>query len=465
MDYRLASHTQSAVLAKPLKVEHIIDLHRVWKHCVTSAHANEGVARFALKTAEALMSSVSPCYPLGPIRADFSPMNDISRARDEKPSTSDLPRISILGIRGIPAAHGGFETFAERLAPYLLERNWDVTVYCQAVGPAHMWEDRWRGIRRVHVPVTGDGPMATMKFDWQCVLHAAVERPVCLTLGYNTASFCAWLRLRGVRNVINMDGLEWRRDKWSAAAKAWFWLNERAACWLGDDLVADHPEIERHLATRVNRSKISMIPYGADELGSVDMQALDARGLVARQYFTLIARPEPENSILEIVSGFSRRLRGVKLAVLGTYSAEHPYHRQVRQAASKEVVFLGAIYDRATLGSLRAHALGYLHGHTVGGTNPSLVEALGAGNLVIAHDNHYNRWVAGDGARYFRDADDVSRIVDEVTANFEESERLRACSRARHQAEFRWEPILRRYHELLMRHAPSTVAAPVASKG
>src|SRR3546814_15753467 len=110
-----------------------------------------------------------------------------------------------------------------------------------------------------------------------------------------------------------MDGLEWKRDKWSCPARSWLWLNERAGCYLGNRLIADHPEIENHLATRVPRSKITMIPYGADSVVSADVTALSQYGLEPDGFAVVIARPEPENSILEIVRAFSAKRRGMKI--------------------------------------------------------------------------------------------------------------------------------------------------------
>ena len=155
--------------------------------------------------------------------------------------------LRILGTRGVPAAHGGFETFAEQLALYLVRRGWRVIVYCQEDGTGPISEDTWQGIERVTIPVSQSGPKGTILFDWKSIRHAGQHRDLCLTLGYNTAVLCAWLRLKGVRNLFNMDGMEWRRAKWGKPAKTWFWMNEWAACWLGNHLVADHPEIARHL--------------------------------------------------------------------------------------------------------------------------------------------------------------------------------------------------------------------------
>ncbi len=124
----------------------------------------------------------------------------------------------------------------------------------------------------------------------------------------------------------------------------------------------------------------------------------------------MICRPIPENSVLEIVAAWSTRRRGIPLVVLGTFDAADPYHACVLDAAGDEVRFLGAIYDPETVSALRFHGRVYLHGHTVGGTNPSLVEAMAAGNAVIAQDNGYNRFVAGEGNRYFTDAGDLAGL-------------------------------------------------------
>ncbi|MFG6443430.1 DUF1972 domain-containing protein [Roseateles sp. LKC17W] len=366
--------------------------------------------------------------------------------------TTTPKTLRILGTRGIPAAHGGFETFAERLALYLAAKGWRVIVYCQEEGEGATFQDEWRGVERVRIPVKGDGAASTIVFDWKATAHAAAHRDLCLTLGYNTAVFCALLRLRGVTNVINMDGIEWARAKWGKVAKTWFWLNERLGCWLGNHLVADHPEIKKHLATRVSERKITMIPYGADELRDVSDAPVRALGLEPGKYLTLIARPEPENSILEVVSGFSAAPRGIKLVVLGNYQPGNAYHRAVKEAASAEVVFTGAIYDPAVVTALRFHSLAYVHGHQVGGTNPSLVEALGAGNPVLAHDNPYNRWVAGDGAVFFGSREEFDRAVAKVVDGSCDLLGMKAFSVGQHATRFRWEKILLEYELLLAKH-------------
>jgi glycosyltransferase involved in cell wall biosynthesis len=357
--------------------------------------------------------------------------------------------LRILGTRGVPAAHGGFETFAEQLALHLVQRGWRVVVYCQEEGEGPVFEDHWQGVERVHIPVKGDGPRSTIVFDWQATAHAARHRDLCLTLGYNTAVFCALLRLKGVPNVINMDGIEWSRAKWGPVAKTWFWLNDWAGCWLGNHLVADHPEIKAHLSTRVAADKITTIAYGADRVTQMPDEPVRALGLEPGRYLSLVARAEPENSILEVVTGFSRRPRGVQLAVLGNYDDANAYHRAVKAAAGPEVRFLGAIYDKPVVQALRFHSAAYVHGHRVGGTNPSLVEALGAGNAVIAHDNRFNRWVAGPGARYFDGADGFAAVLDSTLPDVSALVAMRQASVNRFEAGLTWPDILGQYERLL----------------
>jgi glycosyltransferase involved in cell wall biosynthesis len=363
------------------------------------------------------------------------------------------PTLRILGIRGLPATHGGFETFAEYLTPYLVSKGWRVVVYCQETGSGPWQEDIWNGVERIRIPVGATGSKASVIFDWHATRHASRYKDLCLTLGYNTAIFCALLRVSGTKNLINMDGIEWSRAKWKGLAKAWFWLNDWAGCWLGNHLIADHPEIKVHLSSRVRQNKITMIPYGAERVQAASESQLQSLGLKPGRFLTVIARPEPENSLLEIVEGFSTKPRDYQLVILGKYDDADPYHRKVKAAANANVRFLGAIYDKSIVQALRFYSAAYVHGHQVGGTNPSLVEALGASNAVIAHDNRFNRWVAGDKAHYFSSSTALSQLLDEVLAGPALADMQKGSS-ARFEAEFTWPHVLGQYENLLSNWLP-----------
>lgn len=364
--------------------------------------------------------------------------------------------IRMLGTRGVPAAHGGFETAVENVGRQLVERGWRVVIYCQIDGTGPIVEDTWNGLERVLIPVRTPGSAGTIVFDWRAARHAAAHRDICMVFGYNTAMFNLLQRAKHIPLIFNMDGIEWKRDRWSAGQRAFLLANEHVATRLGLDLVADHPEIEKYLSTRTDPAKITMIPYGADAITSACTQPVIKKGLVPDKYLTLICRPVPENSILEIVQGFSARRRGVDLAVLGDYSeASDSYQRAVRAAASDEVKFLGPIYNPVITQALRFHGLGYLHGHTVGGTNPSLVEAMAAGNPIIAHDNRYNRWVAGDGALYFHTASDVDRQLTTLLSTPTLREELQRSGRSRQAELFTWERITDQYEQLALKYVKS----------
>jgi glycosyltransferase involved in cell wall biosynthesis len=361
-----------------------------------------------------------------------------------------LRSILILGTRGVPAGHGGFETFAEHLALFLAARGWAVVVYCQNEVPrvtVRVRREQWRGIERRVVSVTSRGPLAALEFDYHCVVDAARHGGLCLVLGYNGAAFLPWLRLRGRKILINMDGIEWRRPKWGLPARGWFWLNEWIGAWVSNRLVADHPVIAAHLATRRPRSAIATIPYGGTPITEAPQAPVLAMGLTPDRYFVSIARVEPDNNILTLIEAFSRRPRGAMLVVLGRLDDANPYHRRVRAvaAANPEVILPGAIYEPSVVAALRFHARAYLHGHMVGGTNPSLVEALWAGNAVIAHDNPYNRWTAGDAGFYFDGADACERMIERALCDGPAVASARAAARARAAATFGWEDVLMAY--------------------
>lgn len=362
------------------------------------------------------------------------------------------PTVRILGTHGVPANYGGFETAAENVARYLVDHGWRAIVYCQTDHHGPTYEDVWNGIDRVNISVPNLGWLGTAKFDWLSILHAIRHDDVCLTFGYNTGIFNLLQRIRRVPNVINMDGIEWSRKRWGFTRQVILYVNERFAALFGNQLIADHPELNTYLRTRAPARKITTITYGAHRVEDVSAEPVEALGLAPKGYLNLIARPIPENSILELVQGFSAKQRGVKLVVLGDYDGNSDsYHRDVFDAASPEVVFLGAIYDPATVQAIRYHSRGYLHGHTVGGTNPSLVEALAAGNPVIAHDNKYNTWVAGDAGLYFSTPIDAEKRIDQLLEDPELAARLGRAALRRYESEFTWDRVAGQYEQLLLK--------------
>jgi glycosyltransferase involved in cell wall biosynthesis len=356
----------------------------------------------------------------------------------------------IVGTRGIPAKHGGFETFAEDLSLFLTARGHSVTVYCQVGRSSALKQDSWNGVNRVEIP-SANKAVGSMLYDWSSTIRCVRSQGVVLTLGYNTGVFSSIYRLRRIPNVMNMDGIEWKREKWSLPHRWWLWFNEWAGARFANYLVADHPEISVHLQRHTPAEKITVIPYGAEAVTSAPDEVLKRYELTSKGYYLLIARPEPENSILEIVRAFSANGKSRQLLVLGDYSGDGQYKRKVLAAAGSNVRFAGAIYDREVVRALRFHARGYIHGHRVGGTNPSLVESLAAGNAIIAHDNRFTRWVAGPKARYFTETKDLEEILNFLDQNPSELAEMEEASLARHKEDFEKEKVLTAYEALLLR--------------
>jgi glycosyltransferase involved in cell wall biosynthesis len=290
-----------------------------------------------------------------------------------------------------------------------------------------------------------------MKFDWRCTSHAKDQPGVALVLGYNTAVLGILLRAAGKPLFTNMDGIEWKRAKWPFHGRVWLYLNEWLGALSSTRLIADHPEIARHLARRRAARDIVMIPYGADPVLVASDTAVRELGLTPSKYMLSIGRIEPENNILPMIRSFVSRPGKFQFVCIGKLEPENNlYHASVIKAADGRVIFPGAIYEADRVKALRFYAGAYCHGHSVGGTNPSLVEALGSGNVIIAHDNCYNRWVAGDDQFYFSSDADCAAAFDVVEAGGELVEQAKFAARKRFDLAFHWGPILEEYLALMV---------------
>ncbi|WP_186813043.1 DUF1972 domain-containing protein [Methylorubrum extorquens] len=361
-------------------------------------------------------------------------------------------KLCILGTRGIPARHGGFETFAEHLSIYLVKRGWTICVYCQGEnGGPSLRNQRtvWNGVNLITIYPFTTGALSTIEFDIRSMLHCLESKQKLLVLGYNTAFLLILAKIFRRFVAINMDGIEWKRPKWSKPAKAWLYMNERLGVHLGDRVVADHPAISKYLQSICRRS-IDMIPYGAEEVVAADETILGRIGGEPHNYFLCIGRIEPENSILEIVKAYCLTARKEKLIILGDLSkASAAYRESVIRAANGRVLFPGAIYDKEVVRTLRKLALCYVHGHQVGGTNPSLVESLAAARPVLAHRNKFNVWTAGSRQFYFDSVESCAAAMTDISRNGEATSVAAAAALEQFRQHFTWEIVLRAYEDIL----------------
>ncbi|GLI39390.1 DUF1972 domain-containing protein [Geobacter hydrogenophilus] len=362
-------------------------------------------------------------------------------------------RLAILGTRGIPARYGGFETFAEELALRLVARGTEVTVYCEANGTDQPGE--YRGIRLVHIPATACGPLTTVLFDLRCLWHARNSYDVVYMLGYGAAPFCLIPQLWGTDVWLNVDGIEWARGKWNGAAKLYFKTMEWLSTWVPDRIIADADGIRAHLESRHRLSSpCSVIPYGAPVADTPpDASLLRKWNLEPGGYYLAVARIEPENHIREIIEGYRAHETNIPLVVAGNHMVTTDYARNLRTLAGPRVRLVGGVYDRDELRALRYHASAYFHGHSVGGTNPSLLEALGCGNLVIAHDNIFNREVVGDIGFYFSSSTAIPALLKAVESlSPVETAALASKAQTRIREAYDWSAIAERYLDLLQIH-------------
>lgn len=364
------------------------------------------------------------------------------------PPSRGLPvRLAILGSRGIPACYGGFETFAEQLAVRLVERGHEVTVFCET---AENSADEYRGVKLRYVCAHALGRLSTVVFDAVCLWQARSRFDVVYMLGYGSSALCWLPRLWGSQVWINMDGLEWARAKWGPVARWYFRWAEAIAMRTPTRILADAGAIKASLQSRHRKMPpCDVIPYGCELTEGVCAEELRDFGLAPGSYFLVVCRFEPENHVKEIVEGFLRTKSQRRLVLVGDCGRKREYVESLRKYKNDRVVFTGPVYERRKIQALRFFCQAYMHGHSVGGTNPSLVEAMGCGNVVIAHDNPFNREVLGGSALFFSVAEGVSAAIESVESNGADFAGMKVEVVDRVRQFYTWDRITDHYCELL----------------
>lgn len=322
-------------------------------------------------------------------------------------------KIAIVGTRGIPNRYGGFEQCAEYLAEGLVKRGHQVTVYSSSIHPYK--EATWKGVNIVHCNNPEDklGTAGLFIYDLNCILHTRKQQyDVILMLGYTSSSVWGWLYPKSKSIVTtNMDGLEWKRTKFSKPIQTFLKFAEYLGVRFSDHLVADSVGIQQHIKRRYNRDAV-YIPYGSHVFKNADEQSIVPYNIQPYNYDMLIARLEPENSIEIILDGVTRAKVKRDFLVIGRHDTKYGKLLKKKYLEYSNIRFLGAIYDIDILNNLRFFSNLYFHGHTVGGTNPSLLEAMGSCALICAHENVFNKSILKEDAFYFTCSEDVSNFLN-----------------------------------------------------
>ena len=357
-------------------------------------------------------------------------------------------KIGILGTRGIPNHHGGFEQFAEYFAVYLSREGHDVCVYNSSQHP--FTESEFQGVRIIHCYDAEHkiGTAGQFIYDLNCIRDSRKRNfDVLLQLGYTSSSVWGWLLPRQSVVVTNMDGLEWKRSKYSKPVRRFLKWAEKLAVKTSDYLIADSLGIQNYLIGAYGMES-EYIAYGASVFSSPDQSVLNNYDVEEEQYNMLIARMEPENNIETILDGVVHSTDSKPFLVIGKCNTPFSTYLRNKYRDNSQIRFLGGIYNQDHLNNLRYYSNLYLHGHSVGGTNPSLLEAMASSALIVAHDNEFNRSILKSNALYFNDHKDVSRHLNE--ADKSKSLHMVANNLEAIDKEFNWDLINSKYLTYLL---------------
>jgi glycosyltransferase involved in cell wall biosynthesis len=370
------------------------------------------------------------------------------------PGSAPPMRIAMLGTRGVPAAYGGFETAVEEIGSRLASLGHEVTVYCRRTsGPrpsSHL------GMRLVHLPAVKVKVAETLSHTAFSVAHLSMSRSHDVAFVFNAANapFVPALRARGIPTAVHVDGLEWKRDKWSGAGKRYYRSAERLAVRTADALIADAQGIADYYRREFD-APTELLTYGTRILRHQPADRLGELGLRPAGFHLVVARFEPENHVDVIVDGYRRSASRLPLVVVGSapYAAEYTRRIEELAAGDDRIRLLGGVYDHDLLDALYAHALTYAHGHSVGGTNPSLLRAMGAATSVLAWDVDFNREVLGDRGSFFSDARSASTAFEAFEADPGISRTTGIALQERAERTYDWDDVTSGYESLAARLA------------
>ncbi len=358
-------------------------------------------------------------------------------------------RIGILGTRGIPNAYGGFEQFAENVSTRLVDLGHEVGVYCSSSHPYQ--EQQFKGVQLIHCydPEDKMGTAGQFIYDLNCILSARKQKfDVLLQLGYTSSSVWHWLLPKKHSQIItNMDGLEWKRTKFSSKVQTFLKYAERWAVNSSHHLVADSLGIQSYLKNK-HSVESTYIAYGAENCAMPSEDILSEYNVTPNEYHMLVARMEPENNIEMILDGVVQSENKQPFLVIGNVGNDFSKYLISKFQHTGNIWFIGGVYNQQHLDALRWYSRLYFHGHSVGGTNPSLLEAMASNAIIAAHKNEFNAGVLGQDAFYFSSPSEVGELLSKVADNQEFVDFAKQENRKKIKEQFSWEKITQEYEQL-----------------
>ncbi|MDB5030237.1 DUF1972 domain-containing protein [Mucilaginibacter sp.] len=355
-------------------------------------------------------------------------------------------KIAILGTRGIPNHYGGFEHISEYVSVGLAKRGHELSVYNSHNHPYA--RDNWNGVNIIHCydPEYLIGAAGQFVYDLNCIRDARKRNfDVILIMGYTSSSVWGHLYPEKSAIITNMDGLEWRRSKYSKPVQKFLKYAEKLAVRHSQFYVSDSMVIKSYLARKYDINS-RYIPYGADMITELEREQITPVEALKEDYFLLMARMEPENNIETILEGYNNSNSPKPFKVLGDTSNRFGKFITHKFQKDSRIQFKGSIFDTAKVRALQNNSYLYFHGHSVGGTNPSLLEAMASEALIAAHNNPFNQAVLSTDAFYFSNPNDVKKLVE--TVQRQETEKTMVTNNL-HKIKhlFNWESVVDGYEE------------------
>jgi glycosyltransferase involved in cell wall biosynthesis len=356
-------------------------------------------------------------------------------------------RVAFIGTRGVPASYSGFETCVEQVGRRMVDRGHEVTVFCRS---AHYNErpSEYRGMRLRYLPAIRSKHLETLTHTTVSALRLPKKTAV-VCMGVGNAPVVRALELTGTRTVFNVDGADWRRDKWGRFASWYLRTCERMAAGGKSILLADAEAVRRYYIEVYGRES-EVVPYGADPPGDRGTGALDTWRLQSGCYVLFVGRLVPENAPHDFLKGV--RLAGLEVpaVVVGDAPYADDYKRALRSSAPANAVFTGYQFGSAYQ-QLSSHAGMFVLAATVGGTHPVLVEQMAAGNAVLARETESNREVLGDSGLYWETPEQLGELLASTWPDTEKRRRLGEAARARALELYSWDEVTSRYLQLCER--------------
>lgn len=355
----------------------------------------------------------------------------------------------MLGTRGVPAQYGGFETAVEEIGSRLAGAGHSVTVFCRERRDTAT--SRYRGMSLVDLPSVRNKHMETLSHTTLSAVHRETRRAdVAFLFNAANAPLVPVIKAFGVPVAVHVDGLEWMRSKWGRAGRRYYLSSERLAVATADALIADARGIADYYLSRYQTAS-TFIPYGARLMDrAAPLRHLSRLSVERGQFHLVVARFEPENNIHEIIAGYRASEARLPLLVVGSAPYAAAYSAEVERLAGKDgcVRLLGGVWDQDLLDDLYCGCLTYLHGHSVGGTNPSLLRGMGAGAAVLAKDVLFNREVLGPNGVYWADAMSIPPLLAWAEADRGAASALGSRARDHVRREYDWDAVAAAYGDL-----------------